>query len=149
MTWLMNGEIPQSVTALTQQIKPQIYSRVDDEATIVLTYPTAQAIIQASWNWPFDRKDMEVYGATGYGITVKRDEIRVRTDGQNQERLLAAKAITAPYDDSMAYLRAVVLDGAAEEPLSSLPTNVIVTEILDAARTSAKEGRTVRLPLGR
>jgi glucose-fructose oxidoreductase len=149
MTWLMNGETPQSVTALTQQIKPQIYSRVDDEATIVLTYPTAQAIIQASWNWPFDRKDMEVYGATGYGITVKRDEIRVRTDGQNQERLLAAKAITAPYDDSMAYLRAVVLDGAAEEPLSSLPTNVIVTEILDAARTSAKEGRTVRLPLGR
>ena len=62
MTWLMNGERPQTVTAVTQQIKPEIYPRVDDEATIVLTYPKTQAIIQASWNWPFDRKDMEVYG---------------------------------------------------------------------------------------
>ena len=78
MTWLMNGQRPQTVTAVTQQIKPEIYSRVDDEATIVLTYPKAQAIIQASWNWPFDRKDMEVYGQTGYAITVKRDDIRVR-----------------------------------------------------------------------
>jgi len=149
MTWLMNGERPQTVTAVTQQIKPEIYPRVDDEATIVLTYPKAQAIIQASWNWPFDRKDMEVYGATGYAITVKRDDIRVRRAGDDQERQIAAKAISAPYDDSMTYLRAVVLDGAAEDPLSSLSTNVIVTEILDAARTSAREGKTVRLPVGR
>jgi predicted dehydrogenase len=145
MTWLMNGERPQTVTAVTQQIKPEIYSHVDDEATIVLTYPKAQAIIQASWNWPFDRKDMEVYGATGYAITVKRDDIRVRRAGEDQEGLIAAKAIPAPYDDSMTYLRAVVLDGASEDPLSSLGTNVIVTEILDAARRSAKEGRTVQL----
>ena len=71
MTWLMNGQRPQTVTAVTQQIKPEIYSRVDDEATIILTYPKAQAIVQASWNWPFDRKDMEVYGQTGYVITVQ------------------------------------------------------------------------------
>ena len=43
MTWLMDGERPQSVTAVTQQIKPQIYPRVDDEATIILKYPQAQA----------------------------------------------------------------------------------------------------------
>ena len=149
MTWLMNGETPQTVTAVTQQIKPEIYSHVDDEATIVLTYPKAQAIIQASWNWPFDRKDMEVYGATGSAITVKRDDVRVRRAGEEQETLVAAKAIPAPYDDSMTYLRAVVLDGAAEDPLSSLSTNVIVTEILDAARKSATDGKTVRLPLSR
>ena len=145
MTWLVNGERPLGVTAVTQQIKPQIYSHVDDETTIVLTYPKEQAIIQASWNWPFDRKDMEVYGATGSAITVKRDEVRVRRAGEDQDKLIAAKEIPAPYDDSMTYLRAVILDGASVEPLSSLETNVIVTEILDAARTSAKEGRMVRL----
>jgi len=71
MTWLMDGHRPQTVTAVTQQLKPEIYSRVDDEATIILTYPRAQAIVQASWNWPFGRKDMEVYGSTGYAITVQ------------------------------------------------------------------------------
>jgi predicted dehydrogenase len=88
---------------------------------------------------------MEVYGATGSAITVKRDEVRVRRAGEDQDKLIAAKEIPAPYDDSMTYLRAVILDGASVEPLSSLETNVIVTEILDAARRSAKEGRTVRL----
>lgn len=145
MTWLVDGQRPVSVTAVTQQIKPDIYPHVDDEATIVLTYPHAQAIIQASWNWPFSRKDMEVYGETGYVITVASGEIRVRTKGEKQERTSQASGITPPYDDSLAYLRAVVLDGAKPDPLSSLATNLIVTEILDAARQSAASGKTIRL----
>jgi predicted dehydrogenase len=146
MTWLVNGQRPETVTAVTQQIKPQIYSRVDDEATIILTYPHAQAILQASWNWPFDRKDMEVYGQTGYAITVKRNDIRLRRAGESQEQQISAKPIASPYDSELSYLRAVILDGAKEDALSSLQTNVTVTEILDAARRSAATGQTVRLP---
>jgi predicted dehydrogenase len=82
MTWLMDDARPTSVTAVTRRFKPEIYPRVDDEATIVLEYPGAQAIIQASWNWPF---------------------------------------------------------------LSSLRNNLIVVEILDAARRSAATGSTVHL----
>ncbi|HYM78703.1 MAG TPA: Gfo/Idh/MocA family oxidoreductase [Candidatus Dormibacteraeota bacterium] len=151
MTWLMDGQRPQTVTAVTQQIKPEIYSRVDDEATIVLTYPHAQAIIQASWNWPFGRKDMEVYGQTGSVITVQRDELRVRRGGddRNPEEHISATPLLAPYDDELAYLRAVIVDGMKEDGLSSLDTNVTVTEILDAARRSAAEGKTVRLPQSR
>ena len=146
MTWLMNGERPQTVTAVTQRIKPQIYPHVDDEATVILTYPRAQAIIQASWNWPFDRKDMEVYGQTGSVITVKRDDILLRRKGDQQAQQLPAKPVPAPYDDELSYVRAVILDGAKEDALSSLETNLTVTEILDAARRSAVEGKTIRLP---
>jgi predicted dehydrogenase len=150
MTWFMNGQRPQTVTAVTQQIKPEIYPRVDDEATIILTYPKAQAIVQASWNWPFDRKDMEVYGQTGYVITVKRDDIRLRRGGNDsREEQLAAKPVPPPYDNSLSYLRAVILDGAKPDALSSLETNVTVTEILDAARRSAAMGKTVLLPASR
>src|ERR1700756_4647643 len=149
MTWLMDGRRPQSVTAVTQQIKPEIYSRVDDEATIVLTYSKAQAIVQASWNWPFDRKDMEVYGQTGYVITVKKDDIRVRRKGENAEQQVAAKPVSAPYDNELSYVRAVIVDGANPAALSSLETNVTGTEILDAARRSAAEGKTITLPSSR
>jgi predicted dehydrogenase len=144
MTWLMDGRRPDAVTAVTQHLKPDVYPRVDDEATIILTYPKAQAILQASWNWPFDRKDMEVYGQKGYAITVKRDNLRVRLP-EAEEELRAAKALPVPYDDPLSYLRAVVLDGLKPDGPSSLETNVIVTEILDAARDSAASGRTVRL----
>jgi glucose-fructose oxidoreductase len=145
MTWLMNGSRPTAVTAVVQQIKPDVYPKVDDEATIILTYPHAQAIIQASWNWPFDHKDMEVYGQTGYVITVQRDQLRVRRAGGDEERV-AAPAIPPPDDDSINYLRAVVLGGLKPQGLSSLETNMVVTEILDAARQSAASGKTVQLP---
>jgi len=144
MTWLMDGQRPITVTAVTQQIKPDIYPRVDDEATIILTYPKAQAILQASWNWPFDRKDMEVYGQTGYVMTVRHDDVRVRLKGK-EEQAMPAKAVPAPYDDSLSLLRAVILDGAAPGAPASLETNVIVAEILDAARRSAASGKSIRL----
>ena len=144
MTWLMDGRRPDSVTAVTQHIKPDVYPRVDDEATIILTYPKAQAIVQASWNWPFSRKDMEVYGQNGYAITVGRDQLRVRLPGK-EEKLAEAKPLPAPDEDSISYLRSVLLGGRKPEGLSSLETNVIVTEILDAARRSAVTGKTVFL----
>lgn len=145
MTWLMNGEAPTTVTAVTQQIKPNIYPKVDDEATIILTYPKAQAIVQASWNWPFGRKDMEVYGATGQAITVLRDGVRVRLKGDNQERIEKVEALKAPYDDPISYLIAVVGGQIKPGGLGALDTNVTVTKILDAARESARTGKTVVL----
>jgi predicted dehydrogenase len=145
MTVLMNGEPPITVTAVTQQIKPELYPKVDDEATVILTYPKAQTILQASWNWPFDRKDMEVYGATGQAITVKRDGLRVRLKGEEQERKEPAPLLKTPYDDSISYLIAVVSGAIKPEGLSSLDTNVTVVRILDAARESAKTGKTVKL----
>jgi len=102
--------------------------------------------VQASWNWPFGRKDMEVYGQTGYAITVQGNDIRVRRGGENtHEEQIAAKPLPAPYDNELSYLRAVILDGAKPDALSTIETNVTVTEILDAARRSAQSGRTVPL----
>ena len=145
MTWLMQGASPITVTAVTQQFKPEIYPHVDDEATVILTYAKAQAVLQASWNWPFDRKDMEVYGETGEAITIRRDDLRVRRKGDAEERQQSAPALTAPFNDSISYLIAVVSGEIRPTGLSALDTNVIVVRILDAARESARTGRTIRL----
>ena len=147
MTWLMKGEAPLTVTAVTQRIKPAIYPRVDDEATIVLTYPRAQAILQASWNWPASRKDMEVYGERGYALAPDRGTIRVRRDEKAPEEASPASALAPPLDDPFAYLAAIVRGRVLVAPadLSALGNNVTVARILDAARESARTGRTVRL----
>jgi len=144
ITWLMNGERPTSVFAVTQQIKPQIYPKVDDEATIVLTYPRAQGIIQASWNWPFNRKDMEIYGRTGQVLTVAQNGLRVRLAGK-QEEVRQAPGLVSPEDDFLHYFSAVVRGAIQPSGLSSLRNNRIVVEILDAARRSAASGAVVRL----
>jgi predicted dehydrogenase len=111
ITWLMNGDRPLTVTAVTVQIKPDVYPKVDDEATIVLTYPTAQALLQASWNWPFGRSDVEVYGKTGTVFTRGRDALEVRRPGEAEAKKVEAKLLPAPQNDSISYLRAVVFAG--------------------------------------
>lgn len=148
MTWLMHGEPPTSVTAVTQHLQPEYYPKVDDEANVILTYPHAVAILQASWNWPFDRKDMEVYGRTGSVKTILRDKIELRREGEKQASIETPPALESPIDDTYHYY-AAVLNGQIKDQsdLSSLDTNLIVTEILDAARRSAESGRTVTLPL--
>ena len=149
-TWLMNGEKPTSVTAVTQQIKPDKYPHVDDEATIILAYPNATAIIQASWNWPMGRKDMEIYGLTGAIYADNRNDIRIRIaegyDGFDEQKFKLEERDT-PYDDPFTYLAAVIQGTHEASPfdLSSLENNLVVMEILDAAIRSAKTGKTVYL----
>ncbi len=145
VTWMMDGAAPQTVTAVTQQIKPDVYPRVDDEATILLTYPQAQAVIQASWNWPFDRKDMHVYGQTGYVFAPDGKELRIRSSAEEAVHVLEDRH--PPFDDPFSYLAAVVrgLVDVTDVDLSSLENNVTVVRILDAARESASTGKTVIL----
>lgn len=150
MTWLMKGERPLSVTAITQQIKPAIYPKVDDEATIILAYPHAQAVIQASWNWPFDRKDIEIYGQKGYVVCDKTLQMRVRQgDGAQRDTPEKSQALTplsAPYNDPFSYFAAVIKhEITPNKDLSSLEINQVVVEILDAAVHSAKTGKTIYL----
>lgn len=146
MTWLMKGQRPVSVFAVTQQIKPQIYPKVDDEATIVVVYPKAQGIIQASWNWPYHRKDMEIYAENGY-IIADRNGVRIKADAEKPEETKSSAALPAPFHDPFAYLAAVVRNEIQMEAhsLSSLENNMLVMEILEAARKSAKEGKRISL----
>jgi glucose-fructose oxidoreductase len=83
---------------------------LDDDSTIVLEYPHAQAVIMDSWTWPFARKDMEVYGATGYAITVGPDKMGTRLPHEHEERLSAAPPLSPEHSNSPSYL-AAVLDG--------------------------------------
>lgn len=145
ITWLANGQRPVSVTAVLQHFKPDVYPKVDDEATIVLEYPGMQGIIQASWNWPFGRKDMEVYGATGYVISDNRTNLRMRFNGEDKEHSEILTERTAPYDDPFALLAAVIRKQITlpAYDLSSLENNLIVVEILEAAIQSSRTGKKV------
>lgn len=146
MTWLTGGEMPVSVFAVTKHLQPTVYTKVDDEADVVVNYKNAVAILQGSWTWPFNVKDMDVYGTTGYARTLGPSQINVRLEREKEEHMAKPGALTAPYDDPLHYLRAVI-HGDIEEgnDFSSLKVNLIVSQILDAARRSAQSGEAVNL----
>lgn len=148
MTALTNGQKPLSVTAVTRQFKPDVYPKVDDEATIIVSYPESQCIIQASWNWPFSRKDMEIYGNSGYIYALNKSDIKIRGNEMQQTE---SKKITADdvevIEDPFAYFAGVIHKKIIqpEYGLYTLKNNLEVVKILDAARESARTGKTVIL----
>ena len=150
MTWLMNGERPLEVTALTHQLQAENNPKVDDEAIILLKYENAVAVLQPSWNWPIGRKDMEVYGETGAIFADNRKELRVRMaegyDGYKEYALTLEERLP-PFDDPFSYLAGVVRGTIqpARYDLSSLENNLVVMEILQAAKESAQMGKTIQL----
>ncbi|MBS0028971.1 Gfo/Idh/MocA family protein [Chitinophaga hostae] len=147
MTHLMKNRLPVSVTAIARHYKPLVYPKVEDDATILVDYGDEQCTIQASWNWTFSRKDMEVYGDKGYLIAADKNTLIQR----NSERTPAVtRRITATdipvYEDPFSYL-VDVLSGKVNMPPHGLyapANNVIVVRILAAARESVRTGKTVR-----
>lgn len=147
ITWLHNGDEPLTVTAITQNLKPDIYPLVDDEATILLTYPDSQGIIQASWNWPYNRKDLHVYGERGYAYAKNSTEIEILYPDHESPTNEILTARISPYSDPFSYFSSVIRGEIhiQDTDLSSLQNNLTVMKILDAARESARRGETVYL----
>ncbi|MDR2969988.1 MAG: Gfo/Idh/MocA family oxidoreductase [Tannerellaceae bacterium] len=145
VTWLMKGERPVSVYAVLKQQKPNVYPKVDDDATIIVEYPNATVQIMASWNWPQGRKDMHVYGSKGYIYQDTKDKMRVYAD--RKLTTPTPTALEAPYNDVFRYLKAVVREEIKPDAydLSALDNNLIVVEILEAAIRSHKTGEVIKL----
>ncbi|NDV67318.1 Gfo/Idh/MocA family protein [Dysgonomonas sp. 25] len=144
-TWLFDGEKPLSVYAVLKTQKPDIYPKVDDDATIMLEYPKATVEIMASWNWPMSRKDMHIYGSKGY--ICQDTPTAMRVGKGNKVDKLEPAPLAYPYNDSFYYLKAVVRGDIPLEKtdLSSIDNNLIVVEILQAAIESARTGCAVKL----
>ncbi|WP_238567274.1 Gfo/Idh/MocA family protein [Jejuia pallidilutea] len=56
ITWLRNGKMPNYVYATASTFKPDVYTKIDDDATILLEYDDMVGVVQPSWNWPFSEK---------------------------------------------------------------------------------------------
>jgi len=147
MTYFLNGQKPLSVTAVTQQHKPEIYTEVEDEATIILIYPQAQAIIQASWNWPIDRKDLEAYSVKGQISAPDPHTILLQTHDMNDKEKLTLDNDEDVYSNPFQFFTDVISGKTEIKPYSlySLENNMIVVTIIEAAKLSAKTGETVKI----
>jgi len=144
-TWLMNGEAPLTVTAVTHTNKPEVYPLVDDEATIIVQYRQAQVVIQASWNWPYNRKDMQLYGQTGYVNCLNASDMTIVKTGKRDAEEMTAPALPADRNDAFSYFANIIRGTITAQPydLSSLENNIRVVKILAAAKLSAQTGRTI------
>jgi predicted dehydrogenase len=147
ITWLLKGQKPEYVYAVLKQYKPGVYPKVDDDATIVLSYPSMEGVIHASWNWPFNRKDMHIYGTKGYVFSDDAQTVRYRLSEKSEENVEKLPPRDAPFNDPFVFFTATIRGDitVSDTDLSSLKINMVVVEILEAARKSGKTGKQVKL----
>ncbi len=145
-TWLLPDHRPISVTALAHNSKPDLYPDVDDEATILVEYKDLQVIIQASWNWPFNRKDVTIYGTQGYLKFDRSKQLTYRKSNTIREISMPLDPIPKHRDDPFSYFCYAIHnnDRLSSNP-SDLETNIVAMRILAAARRAAKSGKTIVL----
>lgn len=147
ITWFMNGQRPDSVFAVAQHIKPEVYPRVEDDATIIVTYPHSQGIIHASWDLPFDERSIKIYGNTGYVFAPRMDSLRIRlADTEESDLDLPIRPVSNLLTDDISHFAGIIRGEVKPTGPSSLQVNLITTEILDAARESIELGKQIVLP---
>ena len=147
ITWLKQGELPTYVYATASTFKPDTYSKVDDDATIILEYKDMTGVLQPSWNWPFNRKDMEVYGETGYVIAHNHSEVSYKLERHKPEQQVQLEDRLKPNTNAFDFFKAVVrgTHKIEKNDLSGIDNNVKVVFLLDAARKSVKTGKKIKL----
>src|SRR5438270_4445936 len=142
---------PSRVYARTLRLKTNQHNRVDDDALIVLEYPDATAIIQASWDWPYDKGQVGVYGPKG-SLLATQDKLFYRPGAVPGDKLMPfgkpADLQPVPHETSnpIAYFLDRIRNNKPIEDPVSAKLNVGVVEVLDAAKESIRTGHPVQLP---
>jgi predicted dehydrogenase len=141
-TWWLGNRAPVSVSAHTSRFDPVNYPDCDDHAVLQLVYPDLHVTVIGSWHWPYSRKDVALFGERGAVVTTNDRSYAVRTGRRPFESRIARGDAPEPLRWFAEAIRAG--RDPVEDP-SSLANNLIVMRILEAARRSAAEGRTVPL----
>ncbi len=142
---------PASVFAVARKLKTEQHNKVEDDATIILEYQDGTAILQASWDWPYSKGQVEVFGPKG-SLLATGDSLYSRAAGSHEDRsgLAGVSEAVSPVEgyrsNPVAYfVHSIQTNEAIMEPLSG-KLNVGVVEILDAAKESIRTGRTIPMP---
>jgi predicted dehydrogenase len=140
---------PTRVFATARKLKTTQNNRVDDDATIVLDYPDATAILEASWDWPYGMDRVKVFGPKGSLLGTGRELLFRDSKGDSRSGLegkpLTVEPLAGEKSNPVSYfVNCILHDKPIEDPVSA-ELNVQVVEILDAARESLRTGRAQEL----
>lgn len=137
---------PRRVFATAKKLKIAQLNNVDDDSTIVLDYPDATVIIEASWDWPYSMGQVQMFGSSGSFLATPRELFyRAKDDGGAKTTIEGEQiSLNSPSRETSNpvsyFVDCVRHNKQIEDPLS-VRVNVQVMEILDAARESVRTGR--------
>lgn len=135
---------PETVYAHVNHLRPTEFPKVEDNADLMLGYKNSVGLFEASWDLPRSYQDLEIMGRQG-SVYMKNGAVEQQI---GKETKAAASIRSLPPDESEP-VRFMVSRMRARRPvegLTALDINVDVVAIIDAAKSSVREGKPVALP---
>ena len=142
---------PRRVYATSLKLKTEQHNAVEDDATVLLEYPDATAILMPSWDWSYGKGQAEIFGSKG-SFLVRGDGLLFQpakrdTSVQNPAgKPVETPPVPAEKRNGVAYFLYCIRSNKPIEGLVSAAINVGVNEIIDAAKESIRTGRAVPMP---
>lgn len=144
---------PEKVYCQVNHFRPELWPKVDDNFTMILSYPKGVGLFEGSWNLPRLFQDLEVVGLDGsvtltYCGPFTQQKVQLQK-GRNKWKVedVPLQPLPPKRAEPIAYLVHALKSGKPVEGLVGLEMNVGVMEIFEAARMSAASGQAIPLPL--
>jgi len=142
---------PKRVYAASLKLKTEQHNAVEDDATVILEYPDATAILMPSWDWSYGKGQAEIFGSKGSFLARGDGLLFQPGQGETNVQNPAGKPVeTQPVPpekrNGVAYFLYCIRNNKAIEGPVSAEINVGVNEIIDAAKESIRTGRAVAMP---
>jgi len=142
---------PTRVYATSLKLKTEQHNAVEDDATIILEYSGATAILMPSWDWPYGKGQAEIFGSKGSFLARSDGLLFQPAQGETSLQNPAGKPVEirpAPPEkrNGVAYFLYCIRNNKPLEDPVSAEINVGVNEIMDAAKESIQTGRAVAMP---
>jgi predicted dehydrogenase len=139
--------MPQTVYATALHLRPERFPKVEDAATLVLSYPHAVGIFEGSWDLPRSFQDLEVFGRPDTkppGSVYMTHAGVVLQQGRNKQDL-KVDPLPPAEAEPVAYMVSRIEANKPIEGMTALDINVKVIRIIDLAKESIKTGRQVHV----
>jgi predicted dehydrogenase len=134
---------PETVYARVDNLQPERFPKVEDNAVLVLGYKDGVGIFEGSWDLPRSFQDLEIFGREG-SLYMTRRSLESR-QGRRDVQEIEPAALSPEQSDPIRYMASRVKSGKAPDNIVALDINVDVVEILEAAKQSIATGREVKL----
>ncbi len=145
------GEAPTAVTGLADRLV-ESFGDVEDNATIMVRYPRAACVFEATWTQPAadPGPSMVIYGTKGNLVVASTPagrRLTISRPGQAEPESVVPDELPAHMSSGPAHFLSVVRGEVQMHPSVSPEMNLEVMGMLTGGAMSAAEGRTVSLPL--
>lgn len=138
--------LPSQVTGF-RGVLVKDYPVPDDNAILLMKYPSAFGVAEASWTQPvgYATANPVAYGTKG-SVAVVGDKLRVELVGSEPRELVPSPTI-APKRNAPEYMLYCLETDEPIEGFCSMEVSRNAQEILEAGKRAADTGQTVSLPL--